>query len=520
VHTPRRTFSSVLSRVSLRAVRGPTLLVGAGVATVAFAGPPMRYAEDRAPAIVNPVFATTMSEARIDELIFEGLFSDDQELKSAPRLAENVTLAADKKSGIVNLRPNITWHDGQAFTADDVVFTIDAMKDPATASTESGRVNWIKRAVALDARRLQLEFVNAEYAPEDKLHFKILPKHKFSGTALKRTDPFRTSPVGTGPFKLDGFNGDNSVSLQAFDGWHGTVGLTNVEMREVADKNYQAKLLLYESLEALVRVLPREVATLQNDRKVELYPYQTNSWWYLGFNMNQKRFQDVKVRKAIHQMIDVEALLDPIGTGDVLSGPFVKSSPFYNHEVAVQKQDQDAAKATLESAGYVLNGRQWMKGTEVLTVRVAAPENLETAQDVVINLQSQLQAQGIVVEPTFLGVADWRQKVWKDKDFDIILSQWSFDRNEDIYEQFYSKGIRNFGGYKNPEVDKLLDKARAGVDPQEKKALLRQVHAKIAADDPMVFLWSLDSYAAMSTKVKNVVVHPFYFFTWANEWSM
>jgi len=102
----------------------------------------------------------------------------------------------------------------------------------------------------------------------------------------------------------------------------------------------------------------------------------------------------------------------------------------------------------------------------------------------------------------------------------LVLSQWSFDRNEDIYEQFHSKGARNFGSYANPEVDRLLDQARASADPQKKKALLRQVHSLVSADRPMVFLWTLDSYSALSTRMKNVVVHPFYFFTWASEWSL
>ena len=88
-------------------------------------------------------------------------------------------------------------------------------------------------------------------------------------------------------------------------------------------KSYQAKLLLYESLESLVRVLPRDLAVLQNNRKVELYPYQTNSWWYLGFNLKRHPFDDARVRTALAELVDVDALLDPIGTGETLTGPFV-----------------------------------------------------------------------------------------------------------------------------------------------------------------------------------------------------
>ncbi len=502
---------------SVFALTGALLLTGSAAAQPQ----PVRYAEDRAPAIVNPLFATTMSEARIHELMFEGLFADDLELKSAGRLAEGFTLAEDMKSVTLKLRRDVLWHDGEPFDADDVVFTIQAYQNPETASYEAGRVAWISRAVALDPHTVLLEFHKPEFAPQDKLHFKILPQHRFSGTAIRRTDPFRTQPVGTGPFKLVSFNDDNSISLARHQRHWTPAGVASFAMREVSDKNYQAKLLTYESLEALIRVLPRDLATLQNDRNVEMYPYQTNSWWYLGINQRRPTLRQVDVRHALSLLVDVPDLLAPIGTGDRVSGPFVPSSPFYNHGVGLVDKDPARAAELLTKAGFKRKNDQWVdrKG-KPLTVRLVTQANLETAQDVVINVQSQLQSQGVQVEPQFLGIADYRKKVWSDHDFDLVLSQWSFDRSEDIREQFHSTGSLNFLGYANPQVDRLLDEARDATDPQRKKATLREVHAKVSADRPMIFLWTLDSYAAVSTKVRNVTVHPFYFFTWVTDWTL
>ena len=484
----------------------------------AMGGTGLRYAEDQAPAIVNPLFTTSMSEARLNELLFDGLYTDDHELRSTPRLASSSTVAEDRKSMTVELRTDVRWHDGQPFTSADVVFTIKAMKDSATASSEAGRVAWITSVEASGPHTVEIRFVSPEYAPEDKLHFKILPAHAFSGgLPVSRTDTFRHRPIGTGAFYLQSFNDDNSVTLQ---GGH-DANLSEVSMREVSDKSYQAKLLIYQSLEALVRVLPRDLATLQNDRRVELYPYQTNSWWYVGFNQKVDRFADPRVRQALALMMNVPDLLAPIGTGDLLTGPFVRSSPFYNHQVPLRPNDPDRAADLLTEAGYTFNGRYWV-GTDGkdLTVRLTTPQSLETAQDVVINLQSQLQTRGVRVEPEFLGGPEWKQRIWRDRDFDAVLSMWSFDRNEDVYPQLHSTGSRNFVAYDNPEVDTLLDQARLADDPHEKKAALRQVHALVAEDVPMVFLWTLDSYSAVSVSVKDVVVHPFYFFTWAREWRL
>jgi peptide/nickel transport system substrate-binding protein len=489
-------------------------------ATLPAAAANLRYAEDQAPAIVNPLFGSTMAEARVNELLFDGLYTDNQELATTPSLAASAELSPDKTEMTLTLRDDVTWQDGQPLTAADVVFTIQAMQDKGTLSTEAGRVAFIKAVSAVDDHTVKLKFVRPEARPEDKLLFKILPAHAFTGTAVKRTDPFRSKPVGSGPWSLVKYNEDNSISFKASDSFRSPVGISDLTMREVSDKNYQAKLLLYESLEGLVRVLPRDLAMLQNNRKVELYPYQTNSWWYVGFNLKRAPFDDPNVRKALSELIDVPSLLAPVGTGDLLSGPFVKSSPYYNHDVNPIAHDDDDAKALLTAAGWTQSGNAWTKNGKPLAINIAAHQSLESAQEITINLQSQLQGAGLTVNVEFLDDAAWKSRVWRDRDFDLVLSQWTFDRNEDIREQFYSTGSRNFESYANPEVDKLLDKARDAIDPFVRKSALREVHKRVHDDAPMVFLWTLDSYAALSVKIKNVVIHPFYFFTFAPGWQM
>jgi peptide/nickel transport system substrate-binding protein len=512
----------------LAAPRARALLGGLALTATAFASGPaaavnLRYAEDQAPSIVNPLFGSTMADARVNELVFDGLYTDNTELATTPSLAASAELSPDKTEMTITLRDDVTWQDNSPFTSADVVFTINAMQDKGTLSTEAGRVAWIQSATAVDPHTVKLKFVRPEARPEDKLLFKILPAKFFSGTAVKRSDAFRNNPVGTGPYSLTKYNEDNSITFTANDGYH-TSGhapaIQQITMREVSDKNYQAKLLLYESLEGLVRVLPRDLALLQNNRKVELYPYQTNSWWYVGYNLQRAPWTNPDMRAAFQAMVDVNALLAPVGTGDILSGPFVKSSPYYNHEVTPWPHDENKAEGLLTSAGYSKQGGLWTKGGKPLTVNITAHQSLESAQEVAINLQSQLQSAGVTVTVEFLDEAAWKSRIWRDRDFDVMLSQWTFDRNEDIREQFRTGGSRNFVSYSNPEVDKLLDTARDTLDPYVRKNSLRAAHQKIHDDVPMIFLWTLDSYAALSTRVKNVVIHPFYFFTFVTGWQM
>jgi len=502
-----------------RLFRWSFLAAACGFTVTTFATP-LRYAEEQAPGIINPLFTTTMVEARVSELLFDGLYTDNRDLATTPALASNADVAEDGLSITITLRDDVFWHDGTAIQADDVAFTIEAMKNPKTLSTEAGRVEWIKDVEVLSAKQLKMTFVDVQHHPQDKLNFKILPKSQFDSSLVSRSHSFRTRPTGTGPYRLSSFNDDNSVTFRANDDHHAKVGISELVLREVADKSYQAKLIQYESLEALVRVMPQDIAELSRSRKIELYPYQTNSWWFMGFNQKDPRFKDVRVRQALSQMVDIENLLAPIGTGEVLSGPYVKSSPFYNHDVRPWGQDNYAAATLLEDAGYSKVDGVWSKGGKALSFTLTFHQNLETSQKVVINLQSQLRAQGVDVQIEALQEAEWKARIWRKREFDAVLSQWSFDRNEDIYAQFHSKGERNFGAYNNPEVDKLLDEARTAADPYEKKHALRKVHKIVRDDAPMVFLWTLDSYAAVSTRVRRVLIHPFYFFTYVGEWQM
>lgn len=479
----------------------------------------LRYAEDQGPGIVHPAYATTMSEARLNELVFEALVTDDRDLATTGQLASHWEVASDGLSMVVHLRPGASWHDGTPVTAEDIVFTVDALKSEASLSPEAGRVSWIDRVEAQGPATAVIHFHGPEAQPADRLRFRVLPRHRFSGPVLSRTDDFRRAPVGSGPYAVDQFNADGSITLsRASDS--APPSIDEIVLREISDRSYQAKMLLYESLEVLVRVLPRDLAMLEAEPGVSLYPYQTNSWWYVGFDQTEPPFDDPRVRQAVSQMVDVDKLLAPIGTGATITGPYVPSSPFYNHDVPPWEPDPAGAAALLEAAGWSRSADGWSRNGELLRFTLTAHRSQESAQEVVVNLQSQLRRQGVEVEVEFLDSAAWRGRVWRERRFDAVLSQWTFDRSEDIREQFHSEGTRNFLGYRSAEVDRLLDEAASVQDPQARKAALREVHRTLHEEAPMIFLWTLDSYSAVRDAVQGVAIHPFYFFTWVRDWRM
>jgi peptide/nickel transport system substrate-binding protein len=113
--------------------------------------------------------------------------------------------------------------------------------------------------------------------------------------------------------------------------------------------------------------------------------------------------------------------------------------------------------------------------------------------------------------------------VFEDHDFDLVLAEWTFDHSVNIYSLFHSTeagaGQNNLGGYANPEVDRLLEESRAAPNSEALRAVYGELHRILHRDIPYVFLWSLHRYAAVSSRIENVRLHPFYFFTHVGAWK-
>ena len=112
----------------------------------------------------------------------------------------------------------------------------------------------------------------------------------------------------------------------------------------------------------------------------------------------------------------------------------------------------------------------------------------------------------------------WKTKVFSEQDFDLVLDSWSFDKNENIYDLFHSKGTQNFVSYSNKEVDSLLAKAIRETDPAVKVSYMKEVHRMLAQDLPYVFFWNLRSYTALRREVEGVFIQPFYYFSQFPDW--
>ena len=489
-------------------------------ATGALAGEPLKYAEEQMPNSLHPFFAENMVSERMLELVFDSLVGEDKYGKFEGHLAESWEVAKDRMSVTFTMRQGAQWHDGQPVTAADVVFTVQAAKDPKTKFFQKSVFEYIKDVKQVGDRQVRFEFNMPLSNPLSKFAWKVLPKHKFGGTALKATDAFASAPVGSGPFKVVKATG-KQVKFKKFGSYYRPVHIDGVFMQQIPDRNNQLELLQLGGLDAVILVRPKDVPELERVRSVKLYPYSTVNWWYIAYNMANPALQEAEVREAITFALNrIDLLMAHLGTGDILSGPFTQASPFYNWEVKPRPYDPKRAMALLEGLGFQKKGSYFKKGGKPLRFTLLVEKGGQEIRGLCLDIQSQLKQVGVKLKVKFEDAAKFNEMVFKKRQFDMVLHKWSFKRFENLYPLFHTSGSRNFVGFSNPTVDTLLDRSRAARDAESLRKFYQGLHKELHRDLPYTFLWSLNARTAVASKYRNVYITPHYYFSTIHEWTL
>lgn len=497
-------------------------------------GGTLSYGEYGRPATLDPVTSNEMASLRITELVFNGLVGIDERQEIVPELAERWEVSADGRTYVFFLRKDVTWHarpgEGKRpFTADDVIFTFAVMTHPKTVTPLKVRYEFIEKAEKVDGHTVRFTLKRPILNALAKFSFKIIPKHGPSNPEyLRREDPFVRNPLGTGPYRLKAVSAEQEIVLEANgDYFRGRPHIDMIVAKPFADQNILTQALMFNAIDMIVLVNPRYLPEIQGDRRFVLTPYNALSYSFFGYNLRNPLLADKRVRKAFAHALNRQEMLDSFfnGQGTIISGPFAPGSWAYNLDVEPLPFDPKRAAALLSEAGFAPgpDGIMQKEGKRLsLSLKVPIEKESEAVKRVVLAFQNYLKHVGADIRVEFLEWQAWKEDVFYESDFDIIFATWVFDDSADISSLFMTgeigPGKNNFGGYSNPEVDSLLLESKLTLDHEKRRTLNRKLHAVLAEENPYTFLWTLTNYAAHQRKVRRVAIHPYKFFTFADEW--
>jgi len=499
-------------------------------------GGSLNYGEYGRPATLDPVTSNEMISLRLTELIFNGLVGINEKQEIVPELAEKWDCSADGRTYTFFLRRDVMWHpkegeEPKPFTADDVIFTYKIMMHPKTITPLKVRYEFISAVEKLDDYTVKFTLKRPILNALAKFSFKVIPKHGPSNPLyLTRDDHFVQSPIGTGPYVLKNITAEREIILSANENYFkGRPHIDRLIAKPFADQNIMTQALMFNAIDMIVLVNPRDLPEIQGDKRFILQPYNALSYSFFGYNVRNPLLADKRVRKAFTHAVNRQEMLDSFfnGQGTIISGPFAPGSWAYNLDVQPFSYDPEKARVLLQEAGFSRGADGFMQkdGKRLaLSLKVPIEKESEAVKRVVLAFKNYLKNIGAEINVEFKEWQAWKEDVFLEHDFDIIFASWVFDDSADISSLFHSGEIgswkNNFSGYSNPEVDSLINESKLTLDHEKRRTINRKLHAILAEENPYTFLWTLTNYAAYHKKVRRVAIHPYKFFSYADDWFM
>jgi peptide/nickel transport system substrate-binding protein len=472
---------------------------------------------------------------RVLHNIFDGLVDRDLTSSKAPHapiapgLAKSWLISPDGRTYTFHLRDGVRFHDGTLFDADAVKFNIDRMANPNAPQYDSKSARYsifiwryLKGVQVLDPFRVRIHLREtfsdflAQMTEGGIGSAKMLSPaawQKYGNSGIK------DHPVGTGPFKFleKGKNGD-IVLERNFDYWGKKPFLDRLIFKPIPDSATRVASLQTGEVDFIFVPPPDTINILKKSGfKVVLGP--TPHIWFMCLNMQNRKMQDPRVRKAINLAIDKEGMARQLlhGMAQPAYGLQTPGCPSYDPDFIDYEYDPQAARRLLSEAGYP-------KGLKIRFQTSTAGSGQLIPVSMAEWIRRDLEKVGIDCR---LDLREWVKYIglWATgMRRGVEANQISWGMSSDYWLEVvaHSKNWgpegRNTGYYANPKVDQLLDLARAEHVQRRKTSLLKKANALITQDAAFVPIVNDLAPICMSEKVKGFVHAPAEWYDFKTVW--
>ncbi|MBU5678248.1 glutathione ABC transporter substrate-binding protein [Alkaliphilus sp. MSJ-5] len=451
---------------------------------------------------LDPHGSNDNTSSRVIKQINDTLVVQDENMELQPGLAESWE-KIDDLTFEFKLKQGVKFHNGEEFKASDVKFTL-------LRALESPHVGHIVGAINKDGIEIVDDYTiriatTEPFAP-------LLSHLAHTGSSILNEkavtdagDDYGQKPVGTGPFKFENWVNGDEINLVKFEEYHGEKAkVAKVKFRNISEATNRTINLETGEVDIVYDVLPTDVKRVEEDKNLVLMRQENLSTTYIGFNVQKKPFDDVRVRQAINHAVDVDSIIEAVmqGVGEQANGPLGPNVWASNQKLVPYEYNVEKAKELMKEAG-LENGFK----TSIWT------NDNKSRMDIAEIVQNQLKAINIEAE---VKVVEWGAYLdgTAKGEHDMFILGWvtvTGDPDYGLYPLFHSSQFGDAGNrtfYGNTKVDELLDKARKSADQAEREKAYLEVQEVVRDDAPWIFLNNGENVDGLRSNVKGFVQHP------------
>jgi peptide/nickel transport system substrate-binding protein len=462
------------------------------------------------PDSLNPVLEQNASGLNADELLFDGLVNFEVDAASGklyPELALAESIDQDprtKKTYRVVLK-QVSWHDGTILSAEDVVYSFAAYAEPANKSPRRDYLtSFIQNVKAVDERTVDIEFVRPlpPFRAYPVLTFKIVPclykgqKMAVNMRSGENERYFAIEPVGTGPFKLAGWEIGKWVNFTANQTYFkATPQAASLVIKKIIDPVIRMNELRQGRINLVLETSPLDRPQVEKMRNVDINWYLPYAFYQVAINTKSALFTNTDARLALSMALDRAKLVPSItdkAAGVVLNpGPFPADIFSSNIPEYVDEPLPDLAPRDVEKARRLaLAGGVSGKSAILLYPDSMGDFGARMAQ----GIAAQLAAIGLKVEPRRTGDQVYSRLVFAEKKYELALVYCDgFDNLYSSLGQWYrSDGELNISGIGDSRLDELFDKWDKAVVMADWVDLTLRLNRQISELAPAMYLCTLE----------------------------
>ena len=455
------------------------------------------------PSYINPVLAQSNDyDKDLIELIYDGLYSIDGQGKLITNLAEKTEVSEDGKAYIIFLKDNIFWHDGVAFTADDVIFTIETIQDPSIRSPL--RLNWAGVVVEkLGINVIRFNLKNSYKPFLQNLTLKIIPKHIWENIESRNflSADYNLKPIGTGPYLFDSLEKNKSGKIISYslvsneNYFKKEPYISKLIFRSYDNYDLAKSGLLKKEIDGFSPVLIEDVDFFESKKNIQMASLYLPRYYAVFLNLKNTIFNQKEIRQVLDSAIPRQELITEILKKQAfpLGGPF---TPGF-----LEEEFNFSPEYSLQETKEVIEQLEPSQKTFVLSL----PDNLELIR-VANYLATCWKKIGISVELQILPLATLEKEIIQTRTYDALLFGEVIGQDPDLFSFWHSSQTTdpglNLSAYQNKELDELLEKTRQTFDEEQRINDLKTIQNILFENKPALFLYNPFYLYILPQKVK------------------